>query len=670
MIHFFTFVLILTALSTSFSAHAFDVTGQILGVSRSGHGWILLHEDVKPKNFACGLNLLSDCRSGDIIRARGLSRPGKHGDIFLATNIVRIGKRPAPQPLEITGGQIHDRELLHKCVRVRGVISAVKRDDTNRAWNQITLRTPTGKICAAMQDDAYPFADLIGLTDADVTLYGYVSRFGAMLRFLGHELNVFDEGGIAIHRKAAGDPFDAPPLNGKNTLHRRRVEGIAVAADRHRLYLTTPYSDFFPVQTENSAAIPVGARITAVGYPQPDLLGTQLTDALIRIGPPASNAVIRAESVGPETLFRDARGVEMANYRYYGRLISLRGHVLNTPDNIRHTRWLQLSCGQREIPIDVSRFKDPCDPAVFSGCRIKVTGYCLARFERDASSSWIPTFKGFTLVPRYESDITVLSRPPWWTATRLFCVISALLVLLAAILVWNQVLRAMSERRGASLAQEKIEHVKTQLKIEERTRLAVELHDSLSQTLTGIALQVDSAATANAGGNAAVGRFLATTRQMLTSCRKELQCCLWDLRSRTFEEKNLNEAILRAIGPQSGRAKIAIRFDVPRERLSESTAEAILRMVRELVSNAVRHGGATEIRIAGECRDGTIRFSVRDNGDGFDPATAPGPLQGHFGLRGIRERLTRFGGTLEVESRRGSGAKVTATLKMKNEWTT
>ena len=95
MIRFSTFVLLLTALATSLSAPAFDVTGQILGVSRSGHGWILLHEDIKPKNFACGLNLLSDCRSGDIIRARGLSRPGKHGDIFLGGFVHKCGSLKA-----------------------------------------------------------------------------------------------------------------------------------------------------------------------------------------------------------------------------------------------------------------------------------------------------------------------------------------------------------------------------------------------------------------------------------------------------------------------------------------------------------------------------------------------------------------------------------------------
>jgi signal transduction histidine kinase len=225
----------------------------------------------------------------------------------------------------------------------------------------------------------------------------------------------------------------------------------------------------------------------------------------------------------------------------------------------------------------------------------------------------------------------------------------------------------MSERRGERLAQERVEHVRAELKVEERTHLAVELHDSISQVLTGIALQVDSAATANAGKSAAVERPLSIARQMLASCRKELQCCLWDLRSRTFEEKDLNEAILRAIGPQVGRTKVSVRFNVPRERLKETTVQAILRIARELVTNAIRHGHATEIHVAGECQGDVIRMSVRDNGCGFDPSSAPGPSQGHFGLRGIRERLSRFDGGLKIDSAPGGGAKVTISLQINAE---
>lgn len=125
----------------------------------------------------------------------------------------------------------------------------------------------------------------------------------------------------------------------------------------------------------------------------------------------------------------------------------------------------------------------------------------------------------------------------------------------------------------------------------------------------------------------------------------------------------MTEAIQRTLAPHAISADITVRFNVPRERLSESTTHAILRIVRELTVNAIRHGRARHVRIAGECHDGTISFSVQDDGCGFDPNAAPGPTEGHFGLLGVRERLKAFGGTFTVESRPQRGAKVILTLK-------
>ena len=106
----------------------------------------------------------------------------------------------------------------------------------------------------------------------------------------------------------------------------------------------------------------------------------------------------------------------------------------------------------------------------------------------------------------------------------------------------------------------------------------------------------------------------------------------------------------------------AVRFNVAREKLADQTAYSVLRIVRELVINAIRHGKASKVRIAGSLDDGTLRFSVTDDGCGFNPDACPGVAQGHFGIEGIRERVDQLGGTFDLTSAPGRGTKAVITL--------
>ena len=126
----------------------------------------------------------------------------------------------------------------------------------------------------------------------------------------------------------------------------------------------------------------------------------------------------------------------------------------------------------------------------------------------------------------------------------------------------------------------------------------------------------------------------------------------------------MEAAILETLGPHVQDAAISVRFSVPREKLTDSTAHAILSIIRELVVNALRHGKATAVKVAGCIDGGKVLFSVADNGCGFNPDTAPGAAQGHFGLQGIRERIDRFEGEMSITGKGGHGAKVAIRLNL------
>ena len=123
-------------------------------------------------------------------------------------------------------------------------------------------------------------------------------------------------------------------------------------------------------------------------------------------------------------------------------------------------------------------------------------------------------------------------------------------------------------------------------------------------------------------------------------------------------------AIRTALQPHLKGVSLEVDFGMSRRNLTDNSAHEILKLVRELVLNAIRHGGATAVRVSGEPVGNELRVAVTDNGRGFDPAAAPGVTDGHFGLQGVRERLRAFKGQLTIESAPGRGATARAVLRL------
>ena len=299
---------------------------------------------------------------------------------------------------------------------------------------------------------------------------------------------------------------------------------------------------------------------------------------------------------------------------------------------------------------------------VDEGSRIEVTGVCVKDSDLWRPSVAVPKIRGIFLVVRSSDDIRILQTPPWWTPRRLMIVLAALLVVIAAILIWNGTLRYMVARKSRALLREQTAKLHETLRIGERTQLAAELHDYLAQNLTVVAFQMTAAQTALGNQKNDIANYVETAARMLKSCRTDLRRCLWDLRSDVLDEMDFTKAIEKTVKPIVGKAKLSIRFKGKRSDLSDSTAHAILSMMRELAANAVNHGNAQLIRIAGECLDQGIRFSITDDGSGFDINAIPNQDAGHFGLDGIRERLNRLGGTLSINSQPGHGTYIRLTI--------
>ena len=525
----------------------------------------------------------------------------------------------------------------------------------------------TGSVMAAATDHDYPYAELRRLLDAEVTIRGIVQEFHVWRKFLGNHVILYGKDGIEV-TKAPGDPFAAPGLDVK-TSHRRQVAGTVVGVSSRRLFIRDAANQFISVSPSNLGDdMPAaGESVTVSGFVKNGPLGIQLTEAEIRRDDKPRAALDPAADVDVERLLAACRDNDIVDASLYGKPVRISGHVANSAEDIALSGHIMLECSRKNISVDVAHLPQSVRDSLETGSQIEVCGICIPEFDADVTNMVFPEFKGLIVIPRASEDIRVLRTPPWWTPGRLAVVIIILVLTLVAILVWNRMLKVLSERRGRALCDEQMSSAISELKVEERTRLAVELHDSISQVLTGIALQIDAAIGSGIDGTTKAGGFLATARSMLASCRHELRCCIWDLRTRTFEEQDLKEAVRQTLAPHIGDIPLSMRFSIPRSILNESLAHDMLRIMRELAVNAVRHGKASQIKVFGECKGNTVRFCVKDNGCGFYTAASPGPAQGHFGLSGIRERVQRRNGEMSVESMPGKGTSVTVLLRTGDE---
>jgi signal transduction histidine kinase len=346
----------------------------------------------------------------------------------------------------------------------------------------------------------------------------------------------------------------------------------------------------------------------------------------------------------------------------HGRAIRLKGIVRARPDDTSGERLAQIESDGILISVDANSVPEAQND-LSVGAVLDISGTCFVQTRNWSPNEDLPRAEGFILVVRTPSDITVISRAPWWTPRK---ILYAAIILLSAIVVtitWNFAVRRLAEKRGQELFKEHIARATAEMRVAERTRLAIELHDSLSQNLSGIALQMESVGRTMDNDPKRARDCLTTAVFLLRSCRDELRNCLYDLRIRALETNDLEDAVRLTVKPHLGESKLDIRFNIARERLSDTTAHAFLRIIRELVVNAVRHGNAGHIWIAGAFEQDGLSFSVRDDGCGFDPKNRPNVSTGHCGLAGIHERVRRLGGNIEIDSTPGRGTKVAVRIK-------
>jgi signal transduction histidine kinase len=200
--------------------------------------------------------------------------------------------------------------------------------------------------------------------------------------------------------------------------------------------------------------------------------------------------------------------------------------------------------------------------------------------------------------------------------------------------------------------------------MDERQRLAREIHDTIAQGLIGIVTQLQ-AAEQTAGRPDEAHRHLDAAARLARESLAEARRSVMALSPAPLERARLPEALAEVSRRWSGDS------GVPVELVTTGTARpvhpdveaALLRAAQEALANVARHAAASRVGLTLSYMEDVVTLDVRDDGVGFDPGQGPdGDGPGGFGLRAMRERLRLLAGTLEVESEPGTGTAISATV--------
>ncbi len=194
--------------------------------------------------------------------------------------------------------------------------------------------------------------------------------------------------------------------------------------------------------------------------------------------------------------------------------------------------------------------------------------------------------------------------------------------------------------------------------LEERQRLARELHDSVSQALFGIGLGARTARTLLDQDPVKVAAPLDYVLSLAEAGLTEMRALIFELRPEALEQEGLAAALEKQVAALTARYGIAVEVKIE-DGLSTSTAvdEALYRIAQEALHNTMKHAYATRVDLHLSGSASGVALCIADNGRGFD---ASGSFPGHLGLRTMRERAERLGGTLQITSTPDNGTRIEA----------
>jgi len=638
---------------------------------------------------------------GDVMEVAGVSRPGAFAPVVRATKVRRVGSAALPHARQVSIERLMAGVEDCQRVEISGVVRAVGITTTRRLEVDVSLGGYRVRVFPKLPPNLAPQS----LIAAKVRVRGTVTTsFNAAIRQLT-AVNIFVPTieDFVVEQAETHPPF-AQPVVAIRDIARYRAD--ATLAERIHVRGTVTLQrvglDLFvqdgtgalQIQTTQPTPVPLGRTVEAVGFVE-----------FIDYQPVLKDAVLRTVEGDPAPLVPSSvRFEELRDGLHPAEFVLLRGRLL-----ARSVRPVQRELGpfsgarvlctiQNAEATFTAECETPQESSALTlvplGALVELAG--VAKYDTGDDGK----MRTLSLLLPSPASLQVLEYPSWFTAERLIVGFLILSVVLAGAIAWlltiankNALLsaavaareKAQQElQRAHDQLEQRVKERTEQLKVEmsarkaaevefravltERTRLARDLHDGLEQTLTGIALQLDTAARLLPAKPAEAKSPLDFARDFVRQSQLELRQSIWALRSRELQQFDLSEALAITCRQVTAGNPLVIECETlgERRRLPEIVEENLLRITQEALTNIIKHSGATLAVVRLHFFADHATLVIKDNGSGLATERVAADREHHFGLLGMSERAKRVGARLDLSGPPGEGTTVQVTMPYAN----
>ena len=625
--------------------------------------------------------LVTGLTRGDLLEIDGVTDPGGFAPYVVASDIRKLGRAPIPEPKKVSLAELNEGQLDAKWIEITGIVRSVEPKTSadnagpppgTRYVSPLAASSPGADPKVKMKlasGSAHVVVELNGelnpadFVDAEVRLRGLCFNLHNRTRqFVKPFVQVPRGVGVVIERPPPVKPFDAPSRPVASLLqfdqltekhgHRVHVRGVVIHHEPGAALWIRDHDHSLRIETIQGEALHPGDEVEVLGFPALGNYSAVLEDAEFRKLSSQSPPLPRVLTDVSSALRNDADLVQLD-----AQLTELR----RFPDSVALTLAWHRASVRAQLHF---RENTPMQADWLVGSVVRVAGVCSVKTDEAGPLGGLWEPHSFQLLLRSPADLSVIQAPSWWNPERVVWFLSGILTVavgVVAVVVYGARKRSKDQEHRRAMAETEFTAI-----LSERNRLAREIHDTLSQNLGAISVQLELARTHAAEISAAARTHLATAHKLARAALTEARDSIWNMRSHVLEQGDLGEAlesILRRMTDGTGVIP-TMRVDGDRRRLPPVIENNLLRIGQEAITNASRHAKPAHIEVDLKFDRRTVRLAVADDGVGFAVESQPSRDRRSFGLVGIKERAELLGGTAEITSIPGKGTHVVVTVSV------